>query len=310
MEESPRFRFFSLTFVVGFGVGAFVGVAMGLVAFGLVGSADDTTTAAALTPTAVVTPAPGATSTPVRARTNTAIDVRIGPGSEFAGIGTIARGESLDVVGRDDKGEWIAVRFPPGSNARGWLPTRVIDNLETVTSLAVVAPTQLPRTVSTPSFTGSGSSGSTPGTNVTPGSNDGTVEGTPSPGTTPGTTGTPKPPSPPDLTASRVSRLNDGRIQVVVTNRGGDLVGFQVFVIVADPTTRSEQLRSPGAGLKGGESVTLESDNFTVTEPTSVIVTIDPSFSINDSNRANNSSTTMLAPPTTPTVVPTPAATD
>ena len=78
------------------------------------------------------------------------------------------------------------------------------------------------------------------------------------------------------------------------------------MAIVADPTTRSEILRAPGTGLRAGESITLESDSFLVTDPTSVIATVDPSFSYPDGDRSNNTLTITLAPPTTPVPTPTP----
>jgi hypothetical protein len=256
----------------------------------------------------------GATATPVRARTSAAIDVRIGPGAEYAAVGTIARDEPLDIFGRDSTSEWIAIRFPPGSTSRGWLPVKAIENLTSVSALAVVAPTPLPRSIATPtnSFIPNQGSG---GGNVS-GNDNPSVSGTPNVaiGTplTPSarTTLTPQAtarPGNPDLLVAGLSRLPDGRVRVVVTNKGtGDLVGHRVMVIVADPTTRSETLRAAGTGLRGGESVTLESDTFLVTGPTSVIATVDPSYSYPDADRSNNTMTTSLAPPSVPTSTPNP----
>jgi uncharacterized protein YraI len=324
MADSPRFHFFSLTFLIGFGVGAFIGVAFGLMAFAVVGGNDNDQPAEAQTqPTAVVTVNAAATATPVRARTNAAIDVRIGPGSEYAAVGTIGKGEPLDIFGRDNSSEWIAVRFPPGSTSRGWLPVKSIENLTEVTALAVVAPTPLPRSISTPvnsfvpnSSSGSGSSSNGSGSNI-PGNDNptGSVTGTPNIAigtpTTPTarTTLTPqatsRPAGNPDLLVTGVSRLPDGRVRVVVSNKGaGDLVGHQVMVVVADPTTRSETLRASGIGLRAGEAVTLESDTFVVTQPTSVIATADPSYSFPDADRSNNTMTVSLAPPAVPTPTP------
>jgi uncharacterized protein YraI len=315
MADPPRFHFFSLTFLVGFGVGAFIGVAFGLMAFAVVSDDSNETPAEAIgQPTAVATSSALSSATPVRAHTNAAIDVRIGPGADYAAVGTIAKGEDLDIFGRDNDAEWIAVRFPPGSTSRGWLPVKAVDGLSGLNALAVVAPTPLPRSVSTPS------NSFVPGTPnrslSTPSSDDGDfatvtvtvtgTPGTPNPNATPSarTTTTPRPATSPDLTVSRASRLPDGRVQVVVTNNGGDLVGHQVMVVVADPTTRSEILRASGPGLAGGASITLESDSFVVTAPTSVIATVDPSFSYPDSDRSNNTLTTSLAPPSVPTPTP------
>jgi uncharacterized protein YraI len=315
MADPPRFHFFSLTFLVGFGVGAFIGVAFGLMAFAVVSDDSKETPAEAIgQPTAVVSTSALTTATPVRARTNAAIDVRIGPGGDYAAVGTIAKGEALDIFGRDNDAEWIAVRFPPGSTSRGWLPVKAVDDLSGLNALAVVAPTPLPRSVSTPA------NSFVPGTPSrslsTPSSDDGDLPtvtvtgtpGTPNPNATSSarTTMTPRPAASPDLTVSRTSRLSDGRVQVVVTNKGGDLAGHQVMVVVADPTTRSEILRASGPGLAGGASITLESDSFLVTTPTSVIATVDPSFSYPDSDRSNNTLTTSLAPPSVPTPTPNP----
>lgn len=312
MVDSPRFHFFSVTFLVGFGTGVFLGVAIGLMAFAVVGDTSNDTPAEAVTqPTAVATTSAFATATPVRARTAAPIDVRIGPGNEYAAVGTIGKGEALDIFGRDNEGEWIAVRFPPGSTSRGWLPVKAIENLSEVNALAVVAPTPLPRSISTPtqSFVPGGNLG---GTTTTPDSDDGsqTVTGTPNPNQTPTTptartTGTPRPAGQPDLLVTRTSRLPDGRVQVVVTNKGpADLVGHRVAVVVADPTTRSEMLQAAGTGLRAGESITLESDSFLVTAPTSVIATVDPSYSYPDSDRSNNTLTSSLGPPLAATPTP------
>jgi uncharacterized protein YraI len=286
-------------------------------AFAVVGDNSNDTPAEALTqPTAVVTSAAGATATPVRARTNAAIDVRIGPGSEYAAVGTISKGEALDIFGRDSDSEWIAVRFPPGSTARGWLPVKAIDNLSGINALAVVAPTPLPRKISTPTTSFVPGTGSTSSLD-TPTSNDGVLvtvtgtPGTPSASATAGTatarttTPTPQGGGSPDLAVSRAALLPDGRVQVVVTNKGSaNLVGHQVMVVVADPTTRSETLRASGIGLAAGASVTLETDSFVVTAPTSVIATVDSSYSYPDSDRSNNTLTTSMAPPSA--VTPTP----
>lgn len=319
MVEPPRFHFFSVTFLVGFGIGVFIGVAIGLMAFAVVGDTSNEKPAEAVTQaTAVVTTSAVATATPVRARTAAPIDVRIGPGNEYAAVGTIGKGEALDIFGRDSNGEWIAVRFPPGSTSRGWLPVKAIENLTGVSALSVVAPTPLPRSVSTPtqSFVPGGSGVVA---TSTPTSNDGleTVTGTPNPDqtpttpTTPRSTSTPRPAGQPDLMVSRTTRLADGRVQVVVTNKGsGDLVGHQVMAVVADPTTRSETLRAAGTGLRAGESVTLESDSFLVTASTSVIATVDPSYSYPDSDRSNNTLTSTLAPPAVATPTPNLAPTE
>ncbi len=300
MDETPRFHFFSLTFLIGFGVGAFIGVALGLTAFLFVDtSQEQATTQADADATPLVTTSPGVVPTPVRVRTNTALEVRIGPGTQFAAVGTIGRGESVDVVGRDDLAEWVAIRFPPGSSARGWLPVRALENLTNLYGLTVAIATPLPRSVATPTAA-SGVISSNDGPLSTP-----VFAATAAPGTTPLATATAVSVGQPDLTVTGVSRLADGRVRVVITNRGsGDLTGFTVFAVVTDPTTRSETLRSNGAGLRAGDSTSLESTTFTVTEPTTVTAVVDPSSSSPDASRGNNAMTVQLAPPAGPTPTP------
>lgn len=90
--------------------------------------------------------------------------------------------------------------------------------------------------------------------------------------------------------------LPGGRIRAVITNKGaGDVTGFAISAVVFDQTTRSELLNG-GTGLKAGASAVVESSNFTITEPTTVTVTVDPSASIKDANRANNSLSVLLTP--------------
>jgi hypothetical protein len=295
--HSPRFNFFSLTFFVGFGIGSFLGVLLGLVALALVRGETEITpvVASAVEPTAIVAAAaPGITATPEpRPRTKSALDVRLGPGEAFAVIGTIAKGSELEPVGRDNSGEWVAVRFPPGSAARGWLPVDEIESLSEVGTLAVVAPTPLPRTSSPP----------TPSINT----------GAPAPRSGAAATATPRPAvtaaaaaaasatatnntGPADLVVSRATLLADGRVQVVVGNRGpGDVIGKSIFVIVRDLTLRSEQLVSQ-QGVPVGSLVTLQTSTFRVEREMDIQVIVDPFRSISDPDTTNNQLSLTLAP--------------
>src|SRR5688572_23522026 len=140
MQEATRSRSSSITFLAGFGFGAFVGVAMGLIAILIVdpGSNQDTGT----TPIGFVQ-SPTATGTVLndpenRPSARTALDVRLGPGPGFAVIGLLARGDGVEPVGRDDQAGWVAIRFPPGSTGRGWVPVTALDNVTNVNALAVV----------------------------------------------------------------------------------------------------------------------------------------------------------------------------
>jgi hypothetical protein len=49
------------------------------------------------------------------------VSLRLGPGDQYVLIGTMQAGALVDVVGRDETGEWLAVVFPPNSTLRAWL---------------------------------------------------------------------------------------------------------------------------------------------------------------------------------------------
>ncbi len=292
MEEPPRFRFVSPIFVVGFGFGAFVGVALALAAFAVAGDPKRIETPNFVflppspQPTASATPAPTVRPLP---RTKAAQDVRLGPGESFAIIGTLSRGDEVEIVGRDDSTQWVAVRFPPGSTGRGWLPVSGLEGLTGLGSFAVVLPTPLSRTLSTPDPNpGDGSSG------------EGTVE----------PTLTLTPAGPPDLAIANVIVLDDGRIQITIENLGpGNLSGFSTPVLVTDIGGASETWRSSTVGLAAGASLVFEAQSFLITEEMTIVVSIDPGFSLEDGDRSNNSREFTLTPPvlSTPTITPRPS---
>ena len=51
-----------------------------------------------------------------------AVSLHIGPSENYVVLGTLQAGAALEVVGRDETGEWLAVVFPPNSTLRAWLP--------------------------------------------------------------------------------------------------------------------------------------------------------------------------------------------
>ncbi len=312
MENAPRFNFFSMTFLVGFGLGGFIGVLLGLLAFGLVKRHDDTQPALAQVQMTATSVANGVTPTPeAKPKTKVALDVRLGPGTAFAVVGTIARGGEVEPVGRDTGSDWIAIRFPQGSSARGWVQVSDIDNLSDVDRLAVVQPTPLPNSVRSPD-TSSSSTTSSSGNGLDSGSRStlgdapvarvSTSVATPLrtslAGTQPLVTPTPRlNVGPSDLVVSGISLLPDGRVQVTVGNRGpGDLVGKAIFVSVRDLTLRGEQLSLQVASLPVGGVVTLQSSTFRIDRETDVQAIVDPFGNVTDPDRSNNQITVTLAP--------------
>jgi hypothetical protein len=288
----------SLAFLLGFGLGSFVGVILAVVAvLAIRGPSEEPKIAdsqeqllAPLTPT----PTPAIQATPdARPRTKDAGNVYLGPGLAFAIVGTVQRGEPVEVVGRDAESMWVAIRFPPNSSARGWVTANSLDNLSNLERVAVVVPTPLPRTLTTPSSNGS----SLPSTTQTffP-----TVTPTPT-SLMPQITRTPLPSGPPDLVATSASLLPDGRVAVVVGNRGpGDATGQPIFIQVRDLTLRGEQIIGQ-SNLRAGATFVVQTQTFRVDRELSIQVTVDPSGSITDGDRGNNSLTVTLSPPPTPT---------
>src|SRR4051812_26832801 len=154
VEERKGGGIVSLAFLLGFGLGSFVGVILAVVAvLAIRGPAEEPRIAdnqeqllAPLTPT----PTPQIQATPdARPRTKDGGNVYLGPGLAFAIVGTVSRGEPVEIVGRDADSQWVAIRFPPNSSARGWISAESLDNLASLDRIAVVAPTPLPRTLTT-----------------------------------------------------------------------------------------------------------------------------------------------------------------
>jgi hypothetical protein len=106
---------------------------------------------------------------------------------------------------------------------------------------------------------------------------------------------------PSDLAVNRASLLPDGRVQVIVGNRGpGDLVGRSIFVAVRDLTLRGEQLSSAIATLPVGGVVALQSQVFHVERETDIQIIVDPFGNVTDPDRSNNQITVTLSPAPVP----------
>ena len=306
-EPRARFRIDSFTFFIAFGLGSFVGVALSLLAIALVqrsSASPETSTQAITVPTLPPTP-PGTTATPdTRARTRTAVEVYLGPGDAYAIIGTLARDEAVEIVGRDNSSQWVAVRFPPGSTARGWLPTSGLDNVPGLEALAVVLPTPLPRNVAPvpPVFSGpisGGGGGGTPRPPIT----DGPLVVTPTPASL-------VPAGPVDLVVTRVALQPDGAVRVTIGNRGpGALTGQTASVLVRDQASNQELLITGSRGLAVGETVSLTTQAFRVAGSADVTALVDPYGATSDADRSNNSMTVGLSS-LEPTPTPTPRRRD
>lgn len=305
-EPPSRFRMVSVTFVAGFGVGTFVGVALALLAF-LVTRDGEARQANAdlITPTQavagrVVTPTPD-----LRTRTIAQQEVHVGPGEAYAVVGTLPRGTAVEVVGRDAGATWLAIRFPAGSAGRGWIPVSDVEGLGPVESLAVALPTSIPSAATIPN-----TSSRQPITSddSVPLSTPVATAATPRAGTSTPIASTPAPqPGSPDLVVTGLSLMADGRVNVTVGNRGtGPLTGQAVFVLVRDLATRSETVSTGLGTLNPGETTTLTTTTFRVGEEAEVQAVVDPYGSAPDTNRTNNMLSATLAPAPTPRPTATP----
>jgi hypothetical protein len=76
-------------------------------------------------------------------RTRRVVDVRLGPDSRYAIVGLMPRAAAIEIVGRDESGEWLAVVFTPGSRLHGWIERGQVMNLRDVSSLPVASVTQI-----------------------------------------------------------------------------------------------------------------------------------------------------------------------
>lgn len=73
-------------------------------------------------------------------RVRTTVTLRNGPDTSYAILGTIPRGTRLVLVGRNEDERWLQVRYPPGSNLRGWVDARFIDVEGDASRLAIAGP--------------------------------------------------------------------------------------------------------------------------------------------------------------------------
>jgi hypothetical protein len=62
----------------------------------------------------------------------------LGPDDKYLTVGQIGRGARVEVVGRNPKGDWVAVSLTPGSKLYGWVPVAAIAGLLDINALQVV----------------------------------------------------------------------------------------------------------------------------------------------------------------------------
>ncbi len=102
------------------------------------------------TPTPTVTPTPTKTPTPtptplptyVAEITGELVNLRSGPGDSYDVLAIIPRGETVELMGKTDDGEWIMVRA--GDGEEGWIYKDLLQP-ETGAQMIVLTPPPIPQ---------------------------------------------------------------------------------------------------------------------------------------------------------------------
>jgi hypothetical protein len=111
------------------------------------------------------------------------IEARLGPNEDYQVLGTLAKGQRLEVLGRDETSSWLAVQM--GVGLTGWIPATSVTGLADASSLALVQPKLLPVPTSPPAAVvpeprqpaSAGASSSGTGAATSPGSSSGAASG-------------------------------------------------------------------------------------------------------------------------------------
>jgi CRP-like cAMP-binding protein/uncharacterized protein YraI len=151
------------------------------------------------------TPSPAATpSVPTRARiTGDGLQVRIGPGTTYEVTTSLAEGDEVDVLGRDEVGDWVKVSLDNGEE--GWVTSEFVDVEGNLKAVPVITPVPI----------------ATPTTDLTP-------TAMPSPTVPSGATVAPTPA--PTVTVPIPSRTTGGGLRM----RSGPGTNYEVVVLLAE----------------------------------------------------------------------------
>lgn len=177
----------------------------------------------------VIEATPEITATPTIApqigtiRSDTNVNLRSGPGTSFATIGTISSGDLVEVLGASDDGEWTNIRLTNGTE--GWVSSSLVrvsgaPEIQATSAPAETAPTETAVPTNTPRPTNT--TAPPTATRILP-TNTPTATNTPAPSNTPAPTHTPSitPTTIPTVITARV--IADTRINV----RSGPGTTFQ-----------------------------------------------------------------------------------
>lgn len=98
---------------------------------------------------AVASPTPNAP----QVRTDQAVRVRAGPGTQYPRVGRLGPGESAAVVGRNEDSSWWQIRFEPAQGSLGWVSAEVVTFVGNATAVPVVSDRETPTPTSSATAT-------------------------------------------------------------------------------------------------------------------------------------------------------------
>lgn len=215
-------------------------------------------------------------------RTIRTTSVRSGPSPRNPVFGTIPSGAALEVTGRNSDGSWLEIRYPPGSNLKGWVDSRDVDIPGGAMAFAVSTPQSLP-VPDIPTLP--------PGTLKTP------IAYTPEPTELPVTS---TPAGLPDLVIGIPASFIGGSLVVTVINQGAGPAVGTIQVAIFDP---SRQVLLGGAPapvtvLPPGAQTDVFTGFTGAFGVSRVLITVNAGHLIAESSYSNNQYTMSLTPPT------------
>ncbi len=243
-------------------------------------------------PTVVVAPAGTSTIGPVSktasasgvlGTTKRVTTVRTAPGQTSPVRGTLPSTRDVEIDGRTTDANWFRIVFPPESELHGWVDAEDIE-ITGNPSLLVVATAEPPAIVVLPTE---------PPAVLTAiaQTQEALANVTPTPTPTPDVNS-----ELPDLIVGTAPVVNGDRLFVTVMNQGkgnakGDLV---VAVFNADESAIIGGATLPNFTLPAGRSINVGT-GFVVTESQSLVLIVDPSGTIEESDNSNNRITVAIA---------------
>jgi hypothetical protein len=77
-------------------------------------------------------------------RARSVLVLKTGPDDRYVTVGQISSGSRVEVVGRSEKGDWLAISLTPGSKIYGWVRSNGVAGVVNVSALPVMPVKLLP----------------------------------------------------------------------------------------------------------------------------------------------------------------------